>query len=312
MATVTAPPPTKKRMTLQGVTQGRIAAPLRVLLYGVEGIGKSTFGARAPSPIFLGAEDGTAELDVARLPQPETWQDVIDALRLLAAEKHEYQTLVVDTIDWLEPLVWRHICDRDKKASVEDYGYGKGYVAALDEWRVFIAELEALRRKRGMHIVLLAHCVVKAFKNPEGDDFDRYQMKVHDKAGGLLKEWPDDVLFANYRTFAVKDSKTKRVRGVDDGARVVYTTRRAAYDAKNRHSLPDELPLSWDDFYAAVQRRQVASPAELRAAIETKVAEVDEATRVRVRAAVEKAGDDAAKLAEINNKLNQMTTGKGD
>lgn len=295
------PPP---KMTLQSVIRGKLQQPTRSVLYGPEGVGKSTFGAGAPSPIFLGAEDGTGQLDVARFPQPDSFEDALEALRTLVRETHDFQTLVVDTVDWLEPLIWRHICARDKQANIEDYGYGKGYVVALDEWRRFLAGLEAVRRAKRMHLVLIAHAWIKPFKNPAGDDFDRYELKVHAKAGGLLKEWADSVLFANYETFAKKDEKTKRVKGISTGARLLYTQRTAAYDAKNRYSLPEELPLSWADYFAAVQAGQVAPPEQLRAEIQRKAAQLGGELQKSILETLAKAGDDAAQLALINDRVN--------
>jgi len=298
------------RMTLASVVKGLIEAPVRVLLYGVEGIGKSTFAAGAPKPIFLGAEDGTKRLDVHRFPQPSTWQDVLEALDVLRDEKHDYETFVVDTLDWLEPLLWQYICDRDGKAGIEAYGYAKGYVAALDEWRLFLARIEALGRARPMHVVFLAHSWIKPFKNPEGDDFDRYELKLHAKAGGLLKEWSDCVLFTNYETFAKEDERTGRAKGFDTGVRFIYTQRRAAYDAKNRYDLPDRLPLDWSDFFAALQKHEPADPDKLCAAIEEKLEELDGDQRKKAEAAFEKAKGNAAQLAKVNDKLNATLAGK--
>lgn len=291
-------------MTLGAVVKGKRKQPVRAVLYGLEGIGKSTFGANAPGSIFLGAEDGTAHLDVARLPSPESWQDVLDAVRLLGAEEHPYQTLVVDTLDAVEPLVWAHICKRDSTGqrplrSVEDYGYGKGYQAALEEWRVFLAAMERLRAK-GMHVVLIAHSWIKPFKNPEGEDFDRYEMKLNAKAAGLVKEWADCVLFTNFEVLAHKDER-KRVRGIDSGARLIHTERRAAFDAKNRYSLPETLPLSWADFEAAMEKGQVAEPSVLRAEIQRKAALLGGEGEKVTLAALEKVGEDTTKLAQLNN-----------
>jgi hypothetical protein len=237
-------------MNLAAVKTGRVAQPLRVLLVGPEGIGKSTFGSNAPAPIFLGAEDGISELDVAHFPDPHSWVDAIDAVRVLTNEPHSYETLVIDTLDWMEPLCWRAVCESGRKASIEDFGYGKGYVAALDEWRNLIAALEGMRRTRKMHVILLAHSHVKSFKNPEGEDYDRYTLKLHEKAGGLLKEWSDAVLFANYETHVLKDGQ--RSKGYGGGSRVMHTERRAAWDAKNRFGLPEKLALDWAEFYAHV------------------------------------------------------------
>lgn len=292
------------RMRLDAVVKGRQQRPLRVLLYGVEGIGKSTFGACAPAPIFLAPEDGTAHLDVHRLPVPETWDEVLEAPRMLAAGGHPYRTLVVDTVDWVEPLLWEHICQRDGKTDIEAYGYGKGYVAALDQWRVFVAELERLREKTGMAVILLAHSWVKPFKNPEGDDFDRYELKVHAKAGGLLKEWTDCVLFANWETFAAKDERTKRVKGVSTGARLIYTTRTAAYDAKNRYDLPESLSLDWGEFCTAVASHQPAEPDALAAEVTRKANEIGGTIREQAIEYLKQNLGNAAALARLNDRLN--------
>jgi hypothetical protein len=308
-AAVPAKPP---RMTLAAVVKGKLEHPLKVTLYGVEGIGKSTFGAGAPAPIFLGAEEGTQHLDVARFPKPESIGDVFDAVRVLTDDSHTYQTLVVDTLDWLEPIIWRHLIAKSGSATtIEEVGggYGKGYTAALDEWRRFLAAIERLQAAKRMHVVLIAHSQVKTFKNPEGDDFDRYQMKINDKAAGLVKEWSDAVLFAKHDTVALKDSKTKRVRGVDTGARLIFTERTAAYDAKNRYSLPGQLPLSWADFFAAVKAGQVADPAVLREEIQRKAKELGGDIEVKTTEWL-KPGRDSGAMAQMNNRLNALLAEK--
>lgn len=292
------------RMTLKDVVRGKIHKPIRALLYGPEGIGKSTFGAGAPAAIFLGAEEGTAQLDVVRFPRPESFAEVMDALRTLSTEKHEYKTLVVDTLDWLEPLIWSFICQRDGEKDIESYGYGKGYTAALDQWRVFIRALERVWSEKGMNVVLLAHAWIKSFKNPTGEDYDRYELKLNAKASGLAKEWCDAVLFAQYETYAKEDKKTKRVRGVDTGARLIFTERRAAWDAKNRYSLPEQLPLAWSDFAAAVDTGKVAEPTDLKAEIQRKAAELGGDLEKVILETLAKAGSDATNLALINNRCN--------
>lgn len=306
-ATKQAPP---SRMRLDALEKGRKQEPISVLLYGVEGIGKSTFGADAPRPVFIDGEGGTSELDVTRFPRPAAWPEVLEAVRTLTDEGHDFGTLVVDTLDWLEPMLWEHICKRDQKKDIEDYGFGKGYVAALDEWRVFLAALERLQEKRRMHVVLLAHSWVKSFKNPEGNDFDRYELKLNAKAGGLMKEWPKAVLFANYETIAAVDAKTKRAKGVSTGARLIYTTRTAAYDAKNRYSLPESLPLSWAEFFRGTQVQQVAEPKVLVAEIERKAKVLDGEDMKKVRGWLEQAGQDAEKLAKLNSHVNAMVNEK--
>lgn len=300
------------RMSLKAVVKGRQQQPHRIVLYGVEGIGKSTFASEAPKPIFLGAEDGTAHLEVERFPTPDgglSWHDALDAVRTLTNEAHEYKTLAVDTLDWIEPLIWSHICKRDGEKSIESYGYGKGYVAALDEWRQFLAALERMQARRSMNVILLAHSWIKTFKNPEGEDYDRWQMKLNDKASGLVREWARTVLFAKWEKFAVKDEKTKRPKGVSTGARILHTVETAAYDAKNRDNLPETLPLSWEEFAQAVTSGKPAEPAALREECERKSLQLEEPLRVKASDALARAKDDPVKLAKLNDWLNAKLGG---
>jgi hypothetical protein len=294
-------------MKLASVVKGKLVRPIRVLIYGTEGVGKSTFGADAPSPIFLGAEDGTSQLDVARFPTPETWEDVLEAIRVLTVDEHEYKTLVVDSLDWVEPILWKYVCRQNKNvSSIEEVGggFGKGYSAALDDWRVFLSSLEKLMSAKQMNIVFVAHSWVKPFKNPDGADFDRYEMKLNAKAAGLMREWVDAMLFARYETLVDKDERTKRVRGVDTGARLLFTERRAAYDAKNRYGLPECIPLSWSDFEAGVKAHLPADPKALREEIARKAILLGGEEEKRTVAAMGRAGDDAQKLAFLNNWCN--------
>ena len=295
-----APP----KSPLASLRRGKLEHPLRVIVAGVEGVGKSTFAAGAPSSIFLAADSGTSHLDVARLPEPRTWSDAIDAIRALQGEPHEFKTFVVDSLTWLEPLLAAKVCADNGWASLETPGYGKGYTAALEHWRMFVLEIERLWTQRSMHIVLVAHCAVKLFKNPEGEDYERYVLAINDKAAGLVKQWVDVVGFAKHEAFAKRDGKTQRVRGVSTGARVFHTTWSAAYDAKNRFNLPEELPLSWSSFAAAVKANGPERAAELRAQIDAQLAELgDDEVEKKARAYVAQAGDDVAVLAEVSNQL---------
>lgn len=292
--------PAAGKITLASVVRGRQPHPYRFLVYGTEGIGKSTLAASADRPVFICPEDGVGEIDVARFPAIANYADALEAIHVLIGEPHDYQTLVIDTVDWLEPLLWAHICARDGKKDIEDYGYGKGYTAALDEYRRLLAALERLRKERGMHLILVGHSIIRTWKNPEGEDFDRYQLKIHDKAAGLLKEWCDCVLFLQWETLTVEDDR-KHVKGVT-GSRVIRTQRAAAWDAKNRFDLPDRLPLSWMDLWAAIQARQPAAPERLREEVAALVAALgDEAIS---RWVAEKApAADAAGLAKIKDRL---------
>lgn len=304
---VTKPAATPPRMILSAVTRGRVEKPLRVLLFGTEGLGKSTFAAGAPDPIFITTEDGTAHLDVARFPEPKSWHHVLEAVDTLTNEEHPYKTLVIDTLDWLEPLVWEDVCSRPddkgrKHKSITGFGYGKGYDAALDLWRVLASRMERMRMVKSMGVVLLAHTEIKTFKNPQGDDFDRYQLKLHKHPSGLFREWCDVVLFGAYETFV--DDSSGRAKGVSTGARVIHTQRTAAWDAKNRHDLPETLPLDWTAFAEAVAAHKPADPEHLRARIREMLAQVEDAElKAKVEKVVAEAGDDAAKLAKYKDTL---------
>lgn len=303
-----APPKPSGRMSLAKVTHGKLKKPPRVLIYGVEGVGKSSFAADAPDPVFIGTESGTGELDVARFPEPTTWDEALEAITELTTGEHKYRTVVIDTLDWLEPLCWARTCfgrrDKAGKAiqAIEDFGYSKGYTYALEHWRVLVSLLERLRNERQMGVVLVAHSWIKSFKNPAGDDFDRYEMKLDKKAAGLLREWCDACLFAQFQTFTHK-TDSGRSKGVSDGARVIYTERAASHDAKNRFDLPPALPLDWATFAEAVAEHRPADPERLKQRIEGLLELVDDGTVERVRKALEMFADDTAQLARIANKL---------
>jgi len=245
------------RMTLAAVTRGQIAKPHRVLIYGPEGVGKTTFAASAPEPIIIGTEDGSGALDVPRFPRPESWSDVIEAVEALTAPDHGYRTCVIDSLDWAEPMVWAHVCAASGKASIEDFGFGKGYVEALSEARRLLAALERMQAVASMHVVIIAHAHLRKFANPSGEDWDRWTTKTNDKLGGAVREWADAVLFANWEQYAAEvDGRTK---GVSTGRRVIHTTKTAAFEAKNRYALPDEIDLSWAAFAKAVDRNRAAA-----------------------------------------------------
>jgi hypothetical protein len=230
-----------------------IAAP-RVLLYGVEGIGKSTFAAGAPAPVFIPLEDGLGSLQVDHFPLATDVADVLDALSSLYEDDHTFKTVVIDSLDWLENLIWR---DVEAKHDAKDLAYGKGAIIAADKWREILDGLTALRNEKGMVVILLAHVEIKRFDSPETEPFDRYQPKLQARSSALIREWVDAVLFGNYKTVVKRDdvgfNKTV-ARGVSTGERLLYTSERPAYQAKNRYGLPESLPLSWEAFESAIKQ----------------------------------------------------------
>lgn len=256
---------------LSRVQRGRASKPPRILLYGVEGIGKSTFGAQAPKPIFIQAEDGLDEIDCDRFPLASTYDDVTAALGELRDEKHDYETVVLDSLDWLERLVWDKLCVQHGVTSIEkvDGGYARGYTHALGQWREVIDHLNALRNERGMVILLIAHSKVERFEDPESSSYDRYSPRVHKHAAALLTEWSDVVAFATRRIRTQsEDAGFNRKRtiahaiGKDGGERILRCVGGPSCVAKNRYGIVEELPLSWTAFIQALSSNQQEEGAQ--------------------------------------------------
>ena len=245
------PPQVDGKSRLQAVTTGLVEEPFSVLIYGVEGVGKTSFAAAAPKPLIVGAEHGSAEIGTAARYAPNDLADVLGILEALRIESHSYETVVIDSLDWLEPLVHASVCERGDKPTIESFGYGAGYKDALVEWRQVLKAVDLLRAK-GMHVILVAHSLCKPFKNPDANqgDYDRFSLKIHERAAGLFKEWSKAVLFANFERATIE--KDHRTKGLDTGRRLLFTRMSAAYDAKNRLWLPPEIPLGWAPFQRAV------------------------------------------------------------
>jgi len=290
---------------LQQVKRGRIQAPIKALVYGVEGVGKSTLGAGLPEPLFVCAESGTEQLDVARLPEPRAWSEVLQALDELAAGGHGYQSVVVDTVDWLEPLLWDDLCRRNKWQSIESPGYGKGYVEALSEWRGLLKRLEGIRA-RGIHVLLLAHATVRRVSPPDLEPFDRYSLKINEKAAALVREWADAVLFAQYEVATTKGKQDRVARAYSTGERVLRTVYSASWDAKNRWGLPETVPLDARVLLDAAGGRSQQLAPELEDALG---AVTDRAWAAKLQAWVLSQGDREAAtskaLARVRDKLQE-------
>lgn len=282
----------------------RRVAPVRATFYGRGGIGKSTLAASAPSPIFVAAEEGLEQIDAAAVePYPTTWEDVLAALDYVATLDRE--TVAIDSLDWLEPLCWEYVCRKAKKTDIEAFGYGKGYVAALDQWRVLLHKLTALRAK-GMNVILIAHAIRKPFKNPLGDDYEHWTIKLHEKAAGLVVEWCDVVGFVDEDV--ATEETSGRVKAQGTGRRIIRTHPNPAYLAKTRYALPDKLPMPkerpWDAFAAAVRAGDGATIATLREGVEARIRELgDEEVETKVRAFLKERGETAPSLNEALERL---------
>ena len=233
---------TTKTPTL-AIRRGKIARPQKVVAYGPEGVGKSTLASQTPEPVFLDTEGGTHHLDVVRIDSASTWEQITAAVAALARGAHEFKTLVIDTADWLEKRLIEHLCRKHNKDSIEDFGYGKGWVILGEEFAKFLGSLDDLLAK-GMHVLFLAHSQVRKFEAPDqAGSYDRFELKLSKQVAPLLKEWADVVLFGNFVTRVAEKDNGKH-RGVGGKERVLFANHTAAFDAKNRHGLPDKLPFT--------------------------------------------------------------------
>lgn len=235
----------------------RKAKPMKVVLYGVEGIGKTTFVSHFPNPIFIDTEGSTGFIDAKKLPDPDNWAMLLEEIAFMA-QNPQGKTLVIDTADWAEELAKQHLMAKHKWQAIDQTDYGTRYVALSNEIIRLLRGLEMVKNA-GMNVVLTAHAVQKKFELPDQvGSFDRYVLKLEKRDAALIKEWCDMLLFANYKTTVVASgSGSKKATG---GQRVMYTTHMPAWDAKNRLGLPDELPFEYgaikDKFLAATEGAQ--------------------------------------------------------
>lgn len=306
------------RMSLASITSTRQPSrPLRIALFGVPGVGKTTFAAQAPSPIFLCVEDGAGFLDAKAFPRPLSWQDVLDAVEVLLRDEHPFKTLVIDTLDALESLCWEHVCrmhGNGKTRSIEDFGYGRGYQHAVEAWEQLLRRLEQLQVKRGMHLILIAHAVSRDHNDPDHDAWKRWSMQLHRKSADLISGWVDAVLFAAPEMVSKREGL--KTRGFATGERLLYTEAAGSHEGKNRYGLPPSMPLDWAGFWSAVQQSQTAAVASSEAQTrEVRTLQTDLATlipqlapdaRDRAQAALDAAGADVGRLRGIKRRVDEL------
>lgn len=230
------------------ITKGKISKAQKVVIYGPEGIGKSTFASQFPDPLFIDTEGSTNNLDVARTDKPSSWTMLKGMVEYVGRNK-PCKTLVIDTIDWAEQLCINEICSVHNKNGIEDFGYGNGYIYEKEEFGRFLNRLSDLT-DIGINVVLTAHAQLRKFSQPdEFGEYDRWELKLGKKTGSqispLVKEWADMVLFANYKTVAVAADKEGNKFKAQGGGRVMYTQHHPCWDAKNRHGLSDVLPFDY-------------------------------------------------------------------
>jgi hypothetical protein len=310
---------------LAAVSRGRRPGARRFCFYGPHAVGKTTLAAHAPAPIFIDIEGGSDELDVARYPfaagAPESLLEVRDAVRDLLASEHDYKTLVIDSADRLEALMARDVCEQHSGKTTEfnkrgkafttiesfnQLNYGRGNGIVLDELRDLLVDLDRLR-KRGVHIIIIAHTAVKPYKNPEGDDYDRYVIRANKDFAGQIAEWVDVLGYCCFEGGAGSLDDNERARGYRTGRRLIRLVHAAAYDAKSRIPMPEFVEMShdnpWGPFAEALAVGEKADAKELLRLIGVELERIgDEKKTAEVKAAC-KGVTDEARLSRFLMKL---------
>ena len=264
---------------LSRIKKGTADLAPRIVAAGPEGIGKSTFASNAPNPLFVSAEDGLTGLEHVDRFTPGAFEELKKFMdEIETAPTLAFKSLVLDTADWLERMIHTHLCKLGNVKFIEDYakGYGKGHAAAAAELVSLLAQLDRIRHKHRVNIIILSHVHIRSHTPPGGEPYDRYEMKGNKGFTGILREWPDACLFMVYETFVTKDrGGSEKVVG---GERIMHTSWAPGWDAKNRYNLPDPLPLDRERGFSALLdsiakhksvQQVVPTEAELRATIRT-------------------------------------------
>ena len=231
--------------------------PPRIVLHGTHGVGKSTFASQAPKPVFLQTEDGLDALNVNAFPKFNTFGEFVEAIEALKNEQHNFETVVLDSADWLETLIHRQVADDNKVKSIEMIGFGKGYIFALDIWNYVLREFDYLRNEKEMQVILLAHTQIKRFDDPLTDSYDRYMLDMHRASAATISEWCDILLFANYDVYTTQNDvgfNQKKTKATGSGRRALHTAERPGWIAKSRFPLPESLDMTYGAFEAELSK----------------------------------------------------------
>lgn len=269
------------------ITEGMIPSAQKIVIYGPEGVGKSTFASGFPNALFIDTEGSTKNLPVRRLPTPTSWQMLLEEIDHVKTHPNICDTLVIDTFDWAEQLCVKAICEKSQKSGIEDFGYGKGYIYEKEEIARFLHSLNDVT-DLGIHVVLTAHAQLRKIEQPEEfGSYDHWEMKLGQKTGSvispLVKEWADMVLFAKFETIVVAADDTGKKHKAQGGRRRMYTAHTPWWDAKNRVGLPEEADFLYgvlDPFL--IPRSRLGKETGERYMLERKAAQIAEADKCRM------------------------------
>lgn len=232
---------------ISSISRTKRARAPKIVIAGAGKIGKTTFAASAPNAVGILTEDGADAVDASAFPLCQSLPDVYAAIGSLLYEDHDFQSVFIDSLDWLEPMLHAQVCENNKWANIEAPGYGKGYVAAAEEWRTLLSGLEQLRQKKNMAVILIAHDKIKRFESPLHDGFDQYVLKLHDRASALVQEWADIIGWANYQILTTESDagfNKKEVKARTTGKRILHVEPHPAHMGGNRFGLKN-MPLEW-------------------------------------------------------------------
>lgn len=224
------------------ITRGKVQRPQKVVIYGPEGIGKTTIASHFPEPLFIDTEGGSAHLDVSRIECRESWTELLETIKEVARQD-VCKTLIIDTMDWAEQLAVNAICTKYKQPGIESFGYGKGYTYVSEEIEKLLDALNEVIAS-GKHVVITAHAKMRKQELPdEQGAFDRWELKLTRQTAPIVKEWADAVFFLNYKTYVSQsDNGSAKASG---GKRVMYTSHHPCWDAKNRYGLDEMLDMDY-------------------------------------------------------------------
>lgn len=254
------------------ITRGKIHSAKKIVIYGPEGIGKSSLAAQFPDPLFSDTEGSTKELDVARFDQPLSWTALLQQADYVIANR-PCKTYIVDTIDWAESMCLAALCAAHNKNGIEDFGYGNGWTYEKEDFGRYLNKLSEVIAA-GINVVLIAHAALRKFEQPdEIGAYDRWELKLGKKTtdwiAPMIKEWADMVLFANYKTLSVAVDKEGKKHKAQGGRRVMYTSHHPCWDAKNRYGLPEEIPMDYEQIRHIIEPVQMAASMPQQSAPDT-------------------------------------------